>query len=354
MIKKLQSLAVMLGALMLLARMPALADRTPDWMVGQFESDARSNGRTITLRVTSQGGLTALTGRGGVGIQTVGASYRGDILTLDDRDYTVVKTNDGFRAVPDRNRTNQGNVRNRDDNDRFAQIFFHRVDNNIDNRRGNDGRTGNIAGDRAPDWLVGRFEGTGARDIPTMNVMVDRDGNVTASSRNGRRMTAYTTSAYRRGTIVIDNQEYRVTQSRTGFLATPVNDRNTRRNDRSPEIDFRRVGDFIDDRTSARDTGRLPDWLNGTFEGYSRKEGQTLTFHASRQGSLSANIKGSRRESDKLSVSYRRDTLTIDGTDYTVERTSDGFRAIPVVNGNSPRNDRNGRDSQINFRRIGD
>jgi hypothetical protein len=126
--RKLQNLALLLGALIVLANAPAFADRAPDWMVGRYESDTRSGGKIISLRVNRQGSLRGDIRGGGPNVISITASYHRGIFDIDDRDYTVVRTGDGFRAVPDRHRSHQGNARNRQDNDRFAQIFFHRID----------------------------------------------------------------------------------------------------------------------------------------------------------------------------------------------------------------------------------
>jgi len=357
--RKFLSLALLLGALMALVHAPAMADRTPDWMVGTFESDARSNGSTILLRVTSQGSLSASLRSDGQNPNdgrnrlSVSASYRGDILTVDDRDYTVVRTNDGFRAVPSRNRSRQGNDRNSQDNDRFAQIFFHRVDNYNGNGQDNrgDGRTTLPADQRPPDWMVGRFTGSNRRDSQTINLSISRQGYLSATSRGSGQNSDRPTVSYRSGQLTIDNSVYRVEQSNNGFTAIPRNSRNRETNDRNGQIDFRRIGDYNDDRQGNRNDQRLPDWMVGRFEGYSRRDSQTISLRISSQGSLSATGRGSARNSDRVTASYRRDLLTINDTDYTVERTNNGFRAIPTGDRNSQGN---GRNNEINFRRLGD
>jgi len=228
-----QYLTVLLGALMILALAPAFADRTPDWMVGRFDSDARTNGTTFTLNVSSQGSMSA-TLEGDRRIR-VSASFRGDTFTLDDRDYTVVKTGDGFRAVPIRDGRHQGNSRNRDDNDRFAAIFFHRIDDRRDNGPGRD--DGSL-----PNWMTGRFDGSSRKDSRTISLRINDRGGVSATRAGSGRIPDRLSASYRRNVLSLGGSDYTVERTSEGFRAVPIGNRNNRRGDRDSEINFRRTG----------------------------------------------------------------------------------------------------------------
>src|SRR4051812_47273501 len=119
--RKFQFFALLLGTLLALLNVPAYADRAPSWMVGTFENDARRGERAITLRASSDGVLSA-TAIGGdfTNLTRISANYRGNNLILDGQEYTVTRTGDGFRAVPDlRRRPAETN--------RVVTLLFHRA-----------------------------------------------------------------------------------------------------------------------------------------------------------------------------------------------------------------------------------
>ena len=339
--KKFQIVALLLGAFMVLVNAPVFADRLPDWMVGQFDGVTISGAKTITLRINNQGSVRASIRERERSIYTAHASYRGDILNIDDRDYNVVRNGDGFRAVPNRNRDGQGNDRNRDDNDRYAQIFFYRVGSTNDNRQGD--RISN-ADQSIPAWMSGRFEGLSRRNGPVIDLRIDNDGTMSATGRgSGLRSDRYPVT-YRKGLFTLDSLDYLVAQSRNGFTAIATDKRNG-------QINFRRIGDSSNDRQDNSDDradSRVPDWMVGRFEGRTRRNSQTINLRISSDGRITVSNRGSDRNADRVTASYRRSILTIDDRDYKVERSSDGFRANPVDDRNSQRSDRN---SRIDFRR---
>ena len=124
MARKFQALALLLAALMVWVTAPAMAQKVPDWMVGKFESTSRVVGRDIILSlvVTNNGDLTVRNRNSVRNREQIDASFKSDILTIDDIDYTVVRTTDGFRAIPS------------DDtpSDEATVINFRRVDRNLD------------------------------------------------------------------------------------------------------------------------------------------------------------------------------------------------------------------------------
>ena len=330
MVRKVQNFALAIVALLLWVGAPALAQRAPDWMEGRYEGAGRIDGQIITIDVNRDGVLTATSRGDRRDADRVAASIRRTILTIDGRDYTVERTPEGFRAVP----RDDVNDRNRD---RLRPINFRRIDSNdrVSNRR-------------PPTWMVGRFEATSRQDPQRVIYAITNQGDVTVAERRRGETIIRGVASYRRDQLIIDGRAYRTEENRDGFRAIPVSTRGDRPGDRNLEINFRRIA-AIDDRGAGR-TGvnRLPDWFDGTYTGFSRRDRQTLIVRLDPRGDLTLVVRGTDLRNHDSSVSYRRGVLTLDGRDFTIERTPEGFRAIPTDDA-SNRN----RDSEISFRHTG-
>jgi hypothetical protein len=192
--------------------------------------------------------------------------------------------------------------------------------------------------------MVGTFEGTRPNDSRLVTVRINSDGAMNATVGEIGRRTNRESITYRRDLFTVGGFDYRVERSRNGFLAVATDRRNG-------EISFRRTGDYVDDRAS-QSNSRPPDWMIGHFDGRASKNGQIFNLRVTSDGKFTAKDRLHGDVASYFNVSYRRSTLTIDNRDYTVERTRDGFRAIPI----NEEIDRNGRSrdkyGRIDFRRI--
>ena len=329
MIRMIQNLTLALVAILLWAGAPTLAQRAPDWMEGRYEGAGRIDGKVITIDVSRDGVLTATSRGNRRDAERLPASYRRSILTIDDRDYTVERTADGFRAIP----RDVINDRNRDS---LRTILFRRIE-----------AMDRASDRRPPTWMVGRFEATSRQNPQRVVYTITNQGDVTVTDRRRDQTNIRGIASYRRSELNIDGRAYRVEEIRDGFRAIPVSLRSDRPADRNLEITFRRIT-AIDDRGNGRNgVNQLPDWFDGTYTGFSRRDSLTMIVRLDRRGDLTLVVRGTDLRNRDSSVSYRRGVLTMDGRDYTIERTPEGFRAIPADS--SSRN----RDSEISFRHTG-
>src|SRR5260221_250126 len=137
-----RNLTLMLGALLLLATSPAFAQRTPDWMVGKFEGYNRKYGQTITIRMNREGNLIVTNVKKGETVSRMPALYRRGLLNIDEKDYMVERTDEGFRTIQSSDRENR--------------VIFKRIGDYDENWQG--GRDPGRIGNTPPDWLDGTFE----------------------------------------------------------------------------------------------------------------------------------------------------------------------------------------------------
>jgi hypothetical protein len=198
---------------------------------------------------------------------------------------------------------------------------------------------------RVPSWMVGTFEGSARNDGAVIALRIGEDGVMSATGSGGsRRKNDRMSVRYRGDLLTVDGFDYRVQQSRNGFTAVATDKRNGR-------IEFRRTGGSSGDRIPETNS-RVPSWMIGHFDGRSSKTGQIFNLRVTSDGHLTAKDRLHGEVANYFDISYRRNTLTIEGRDYSVERTRDGFRAIPLHD----RIDRKGRSSdpygQINFTRL--
>src|SRR5947209_1571044 len=73
---------------------------------------------------------------------------------------------------------------------------------------------------------------------------------------------------------------------------------------------------------------RIPDWLVGRYEGYSRRDARTVALRISNSGGVTVIGRGP-LAGERSYASFSNGILYIDKDRYTVERTRDGFRAVP-------------------------
>jgi len=202
--------------------------------------------------------------------------------------------------------------------------------------------------ERPPSWMVGTFENDARRDERAITLQVDPDGRMHATAVGGDLSSLTTLSANYRGDVFnLGGQEYTVRRSGDGFRATPDTRRRPLENNRIVPILFHRVGDNRGGRLP--DSGyisehRLPSWMVGTFEGSPRNDGSVISLQVDNNGAMSASGRSGSRRNGSMTVRYRGDLLTIDGFDYRVQQSRNGFTAVAT--------DR--RNGQIDFRRVGD
>jgi ribosomal protein L37AE/L43A len=75
--------------------------------------------------------------------------------------------------------------------------------------------------------------------------------------------------------------------------------------------------------TGGSDTGTVPGWLIGTFNGYNPLYDAGMQIIIGGDGKVSAHVSGAR-----LSGRYEAGKLVVGGVEYTVRREQDGFRTI--------------------------
>src|SRR5258706_364576 len=92
-------IALLLGALFLMTMAPAFADRAPDWMVGTFEGYNSKYRQSVFIRMNRDGRLIVTNQKKGERIARNVAVYHRGRLTIDNRDYRLEKTFEGFRTV---------------------------------------------------------------------------------------------------------------------------------------------------------------------------------------------------------------------------------------------------------------
>ncbi len=323
MLSKFQNTLLLLGALMMWVAMPAIAQSVPDWMIGRFEG-TRNDGVNITLNVDNQGRLSATGRESGRSSDRLAATFRRGILTIDGLDYRVDRASNGFRALPVDDLNGAGT-------NRSPRMDFRRIDDRLDN--GVD--------DRVPDWMVGTFEGSSRSTRQIIMLTFTRQGEMSIASSGSGNNFVRGLSAYRRGILTMYGRGYRPERTDSGFRAIPISGSS---NDSNQQFNFQRVSD-----RNGNGASRLPDWMAGSFEGYNRRDRQTIMLRSDSRGYLTATTRSSGLNSGRTSASYRRGILTIDGRDYRTERDGDGFRATSV---DDSRDAGANRSVQIDFRRT--
>src|SRR5689334_15921482 len=96
---------------------------------------------------------------------------------------------------------------------------------------------------------------------------------------------------------------------------------------------------------------RAPSWMEGRFEGVSPRDGHVIGLRIANPGGVTVTTRKGPTNQDRSYASYIDGILSIDKDRYTVQRTRDGFRAVPYYDRNSDRHDGNG---PITFRRTGE
>jgi hypothetical protein len=96
---------------------------------------------------------------------------------------------------------------------------------------------------------------------------------------------------------------------------------------------------------------RAPTWMEGRFEGVSPRDGHVIGLRIANPGGVTVTTRKGPTNLDRSYASYTDGILSIDKDRYTVQRTRDGFRAVPYYDRDSDRHDGNG---PINFHRTGE
>jgi hypothetical protein len=338
--KTFQNLILLLGALLIMTTAPAFAQRAPDWMVGTFEGHNQKYRQDMTVRMNRDGKLIVTNLKNGERVARNTATYNRGSLTIDGKDYRVEQTNNGFRLIQRDDPSNTVDFRRTGDYDENWQR------DPITGRDYTGRDTGRLGDSNPPNWMVGQFEGYDQRFRRNVAINMSSDGRFDVANQSNGQTTGRNTASYNRGIFTINNKDYDVERSGSGF-------RLIERADRSHRIDFRRTGDYDEnwqrDPITGRDTGRFgdtrpPDWMVGTFEGYNRKYRQDMTVRMNNNGKLIVTNLVNGERVARNTATYNRGSLIIDGKDYRVEQTNNGFRLIQ----------RDDRSNTVDFRRTGD
>src|SRR5260221_4836581 len=83
----------------------------PDWLDGTFEGYDRKYRETITVRMNRAGRLIVTNKKNGETLSRMTASYRRGLLNINNNDYRVERTDEGFLMVQTNDSANRVNFR---------------------------------------------------------------------------------------------------------------------------------------------------------------------------------------------------------------------------------------------------
>jgi hypothetical protein len=220
------------------------------------------------------------------------------------------------------------------DNYRNARNFVYDVVVNVRNGnidrldyRLNDGGGGGGGNDdTVPSWLVGTYRGRNPSTRQDMTLIINRRGRIRAVYDSG----GTDRGDYVNGRIQLGNSlTWDISQSGRDLR---VRDARTGRSER-----FKRTSDSEGEEDFPGDSDRVPQWMVGTFRGYTDSGESELSI--ARDGSA---IARSLTTSRSFYGRYENGRLTFEFGSYDVQRDGNGIRTVNL----------NNRRDQTSYRRI--
>ena len=180
------------------------------------------------------------------------------------------------------------------------------------------GFPGNIGRGNAPSWAVGTFYGRNPQTGGTIQLTINRDGQVTANFDG-----AVSYGTINNNNLTMGDARARVTQISNGLR--------TRRTDNGEIIDYYRGsgGNYNGGNYGGPIGGNVPNWAVGTFTARNPQDGGTITMTIRQNGEVYINFQNG---GSSYGTIYGT-TLTVNGATSTIAQVRNGIRTTRTDNG---------------------